>query len=192
VHSDPGDRRYRTLEVTWRERGVEMRMNIYFAADDTHWWATEVRVYDGSADGDWIGWGGGMSATFDDERAWPSDDHEIRLRAFGVPTDAEVLGLSGDEGGFTSVIYRDRRGRVHTIGCDKGTSGTLAGEPGTFEEAPAELCPPPPVDLGLFRSRRGETWTGDLDLVDGFGSANGDGPVTGELHIKRMRLSAFD
>lgn len=54
VHSDPGDPTYRTLEVVWHEQGVEQRMNLYFAADAEDWWVTEVRTYDGMADGEWI------------------------------------------------------------------------------------------------------------------------------------------
>jgi hypothetical protein len=54
VHSDAGDATYQTLELTWHERGVEMRLNIYFAADATSWWASEIRTYDGAANGDWI------------------------------------------------------------------------------------------------------------------------------------------
>ena len=54
VHSDPGDPEYRTLEVTWHELGVEQRLNLYFGADASDWWLTEVRTYDGFEDGDWI------------------------------------------------------------------------------------------------------------------------------------------
>jgi hypothetical protein len=54
IDSDPGSATYWTLEVTWQEHGVEMRMFIYFASDGRDWWATEIRTYDGQADGDWI------------------------------------------------------------------------------------------------------------------------------------------
>lgn len=54
VHSDPGDSEYRTLEVVWHELGVEQRMNLYFGADESDWWLSEVRTYDGLEDGDWI------------------------------------------------------------------------------------------------------------------------------------------
>ena len=55
VHSDPGDAHYQTLELTWKEHGVEMRLYIYFAADAHSWWATGVSTYNGKANGDWIG-----------------------------------------------------------------------------------------------------------------------------------------
>ncbi|MDP9336696.1 MAG: hypothetical protein M3Q30_25760 [Actinomycetota bacterium] len=54
VDSDPGSADYWTLEVTWQEHGVEMRMFIYFASDGRDWWATEIRTYDGQTKGDWI------------------------------------------------------------------------------------------------------------------------------------------
>jgi hypothetical protein len=54
VNSDPGDKTYTTLELTWVERYVEMRLYIYFRADDQNWWAFEIRTYDGQPDGEWI------------------------------------------------------------------------------------------------------------------------------------------
>lgn len=54
VHSDPGTDSYTTLELTWFEDGIEMRINLYFAADAAHWWITEMRTYDGHNPGEWI------------------------------------------------------------------------------------------------------------------------------------------
>ena len=54
VHSDPGTLTYRTLEATWRENGVEMRLNMYFAGDAASTWVEEVRIYDGEVDGKWL------------------------------------------------------------------------------------------------------------------------------------------
>ena len=54
VDGDPGDSTYSTLEVTWQENGVEMRFNMYFAADATDWWCMEIRTYNGLASPDWI------------------------------------------------------------------------------------------------------------------------------------------
>jgi tetratricopeptide (TPR) repeat protein len=54
VNSDPGDKTYTTLELTWYERDVEMRLYMYFRADDQNWWAFEIRTYDGQPDGEWI------------------------------------------------------------------------------------------------------------------------------------------
>jgi hypothetical protein len=60
VHSDPGNNRYKTLEITWYEfsasqaKNVEMRMNIYFKSDGVYWWSDEIRTYNGKDPGDWI------------------------------------------------------------------------------------------------------------------------------------------
>jgi hypothetical protein len=54
VTSDPGDATYRTLEITWQEHGVEMRLNLYFAGDETSWWVSEIRIYNGRTAGDWV------------------------------------------------------------------------------------------------------------------------------------------
>jgi hypothetical protein len=54
VHSDPGDATYRTLETTWMENGVEMRLFLYLANDATSWWVSEVRVYNGATKGEWL------------------------------------------------------------------------------------------------------------------------------------------
>jgi hypothetical protein len=54
VTSDPGDARDRTLEVTWREHGVEMRLNLYFSGDGASAWIDEIWVYDGKPQGKWL------------------------------------------------------------------------------------------------------------------------------------------
>jgi hypothetical protein len=54
VDSDPGDSGYCTLEVTWIEKEVEMRLYIYFYSDGTYWWSNEFRTYNGKENGDWI------------------------------------------------------------------------------------------------------------------------------------------
>lgn len=54
IHSDPGDATYRTLEATWEENGVEMRLNLYFGGDASSWWVDQVRIYNGAAEGGWL------------------------------------------------------------------------------------------------------------------------------------------
>jgi hypothetical protein len=55
VNSDPGTHdKYTTLELVWIERGVEMRLNIYFTSDGHDWWANEIRTYNGKSPGDWL------------------------------------------------------------------------------------------------------------------------------------------
>lgn len=54
VHSDPGNSTYTSLEATWYQAGVEMRLFMYFNADDNNWWSYEIRTYNGQTPGDWI------------------------------------------------------------------------------------------------------------------------------------------
>lgn len=55
VHSDPGTHNeYTTLELAWREHGVEMRLFMYFKSDGRNWWSDELRTYNGNAPGDWL------------------------------------------------------------------------------------------------------------------------------------------
>lgn len=54
VTSDPGNNRYTTLEATWKEKSVEMRLNIYFRVLNGKWTVSEARTYNGNKKGDWI------------------------------------------------------------------------------------------------------------------------------------------
>ena len=54
VHGDYGDAERTTLELTWIEHDVEMRLYIYFKSDGVKWWSEELRTYDGNPQGDWI------------------------------------------------------------------------------------------------------------------------------------------
>ncbi len=55
IHSDPGTNSYTTLETTWNEHNREMRWFIYFSYTPQDFWkVTEMRVYDGNENGDWI------------------------------------------------------------------------------------------------------------------------------------------
>jgi hypothetical protein len=58
VHSDPGTKRYQTIELIWNEQGVEMRLFMYFTSDGHDWWSNEIRTYNGRAEGDWISYTG--------------------------------------------------------------------------------------------------------------------------------------
>jgi hypothetical protein len=63
LHSATGDASHRTLEVEWQERGLPMRLFLYVEADDTDWWVTEIRTYDGSSGGEWIHYVGPLFRT---------------------------------------------------------------------------------------------------------------------------------
>jgi len=54
VSSDPGSLTYCSLELEWEENGVEMRLFIYFYANQSYWWSDEIRTYNGQVDSDWI------------------------------------------------------------------------------------------------------------------------------------------
>ena len=54
VSSDPGSDTYCTLEITWQENNVEMRLYVYFDADGTNWWSEEIRTYNAQPEPDWI------------------------------------------------------------------------------------------------------------------------------------------
>lgn len=54
VTSDPGNATYTTLETQWQENGREMRLYIYFNADNQKWWSPEIRTYGGSPPENWI------------------------------------------------------------------------------------------------------------------------------------------
>jgi hypothetical protein len=60
-HSDT----YRTLELEWREAGVDMRLHFYLAANDRTWWVTQIRTRDGRPAGheDWLAWTGRFMET---------------------------------------------------------------------------------------------------------------------------------
>ncbi len=45
------------------EQGVEQRVNLYLAADETDWWVSEIGTSDGSADGYWIRYPGPLFKT---------------------------------------------------------------------------------------------------------------------------------
>jgi hypothetical protein len=63
LNSDPGSRVYQTLEFGWHDEGVEMRINLYFAANANSWWVSQVRTYNGQTPGDWIYYPGPLFTT---------------------------------------------------------------------------------------------------------------------------------
>lgn len=54
VDGDPGTQERTTLELTWFEHDIQMRIYIYFTSDGTDWWANEISTYDGAENGEWI------------------------------------------------------------------------------------------------------------------------------------------
>ena len=54
ISSDPGNSKHCTLEIIWHKKKIEMRIFLYFKADENEWWSYEIRTYDGQFDEDWI------------------------------------------------------------------------------------------------------------------------------------------
>lgn len=46
------------FEVTWQEKGREMRLAIYFGADATQWWSPKISTYNGQVQTDWLNYEG--------------------------------------------------------------------------------------------------------------------------------------
>lgn len=96
VHSDPGMvNEYTTLELTWQEHGVEMRLYVYFTSDGTDWWSKEIRTYDGRAQGEWITYEGEffrskLGTPFTGDLDLQAEDHGVtgRLRLTGLSLEA--------------------------------------------------------------------------------------------------------
>lgn len=68
VHSDTGTPSNTTLEATWQEQGVEMRLFMYFGVDNGQWKVTDIRTYNGAQSGDWLYYngftGGALGSTY--------------------------------------------------------------------------------------------------------------------------------
>jgi hypothetical protein len=92
LNSDPGADTYRTLEATWQEGGSEMRLNLYFAADEDSWWVRELRTYDGQPTPDWITFPGPLLETPLGEAY--AGDVVLNGRIGSVPGTLEVRGLT--------------------------------------------------------------------------------------------------
>ena len=107
VHGDPGTAdEYTTLELTWSEHGVEMRLNVYFKSDGREWWSDEIRTYDGAEQGEWITYEGDffrsrLGTPFVGDLDVSAEDHGVtgrlrlpglRLEAFRRPSACDKAG----------------------------------------------------------------------------------------------------
>jgi hypothetical protein len=101
IHSDPGTATYRTLEATWFENDVEMRLNLYFGNDATDWWVDEVRVYNGAQQGDWLVAKGPFFKT-PLGVAW-AGDQDITLNGPGGPGRLHLVGATLDNRPSTNI-----------------------------------------------------------------------------------------
>lgn len=127
LHSDPGSPTYRTLEATWQAGGTEMRLNLYFAADDHDWWVTEVRTGDGLQPLDWVSYPGPLFKT-PLGGTWVGDV-DLSSSAGKVPGRLTILGLH-------LTAFSAGTGPAPFVGCrvvgplDDGSTDPLAvGQP---------------------------------------------------------------
>ncbi len=68
---------------------------------------------------------------------------QSQLRALGVPADAEIMTVGGDESGNVNVVlYRDKSGRVHHIGRAVGYEDEN-GKTHMFEDDDPKPTPTP-------------------------------------------------
>jgi len=87
IDGDPGSDEYTTLEVTWMEHDVEMRVNIYFEADGEEWRAFELRIYDGNDPGEWV--------TFEGEQFSAALGDSYSIGAFGRGQGPNSINFNG-------------------------------------------------------------------------------------------------
>jgi hypothetical protein len=98
LNSDPGGQTYRTMEAAWFEGAVEMRMNLYFDADEDSWWVRELRTYDGQPVPDWITFPGPLFET--PLGATYTGDVLLDSHIGNVPGTVEIRGLTLAVPGF--------------------------------------------------------------------------------------------
>jgi hypothetical protein len=92
IHADPGDATRRTLEATWNENDVEMRLSLYFGNDATDSWVDEVRIYNGAQQGEWLEAKGPFFKT-PIGAAW-AGDQDITLDGPGGPGRLHLAGAT--------------------------------------------------------------------------------------------------
>jgi hypothetical protein len=93
VRGDKGNATYKTLELTWQEGGVEMRMNLYLAADAESWWVSEARTYNGKKGGEWVTYKGPLCKA----KLGEAFKGDVELATPPGATDEAKLKLAGLE-----------------------------------------------------------------------------------------------
>lgn len=115
VHGDPGNpNEYTTLELTWQEHGVEMRLFVYFNTDGCEWWSNEIRTYDGNIDGEWITYTG-----------------DFFRRPLGTPFVGDFTVAASDPPGGRLHLSNLRLEAFRRSPACLGATGPLALDPGT-------------------------------------------------------------
>jgi hypothetical protein len=160
VRSDPGDATYRTLELTWKEHGVEMRLSLYFAGEGGMSWIDEIRIRDGKPQAEWRTVTGRF-ATAPLGAYWAGDlDVEFPVAAGEPPAHLHLAGVALRSIPFDGVnepvgvpgIVLDENARPFAAGGPLHCLGILQMPP---KQAEAVLS-----SLGYRLSWRLETTTG--------------------------------
>lgn len=132
VHGDPGNpNEYTTLELTWQEHGVEMRLFVYFTSDGREWWSNEIRTYNGNVNPEWVTYEG-----------------EFFRRPLGTPFVGEFTVAATDTAASVHVSNLRLQAFRPSPACVSPT-GPLALDPGTSRiEMKLAADAPPGVSSG--------------------------------------------
>lgn len=107
VHINPGMANptdYTTLEATWLENNLEMRVNAYLHSDGVEWWCDELRHYDGAVQGEWITYQGDF---FRSPVGMPFvGDVELGTLVLRDVFMTSFLGVPCDGSGHSVLAYR--------------------------------------------------------------------------------------
>jgi hypothetical protein len=158
VHSNPASATYTTLESTWQENGVEMRMYIYFDASacskslppQCNWKIQELRIYNGNSQGDWIYFKGG-------------DTISVGARV-GEAYTSPSLTLTSSENGIGKIVFTNLKLQAFLSGPTTPTppppSGCYYEQVKCFREpCNAVLICPTPGPNSCTGARNGATCT---------------------------------
>jgi hypothetical protein len=131
IHSDPGTDKT-TLEVSWRENGVEMRLYLYFRKIEKNMWEMyEMRTYNGEVKGDWIYYKDSLGNAVSSLVGY----HNYQDEVIFIPTngkDAEVYCKHCDINAFmprNNPISDEGYSLEALIGLPKGEIITLSTDP---------------------------------------------------------------
>ena len=151
VSSDPGTRnRYTTLELTWFEDDIEMRIYMYFAGSGSDWWVSEIRTYDGEAQGEWITveeqhFLRPLGSAFEgDVTVGPLTMQGLRLEGFRRPSAcaaAPQFAIQPD----TEVIALPAGARLADLGDSAGYGFGVT----VYDTTTCEPVPPDRTDVGF-------------------------------------------
>ena len=181
VHGDPGnpaspsEEGYTTLELTWFEHDVEMRVNLYFASAGNEWWINEIRTYNGAKEGEWITMTGEYAKT---PLGQPFEGvlEEGALSISGLTLEGFKARASSCDGtAQTGRLLLEFSGP----GPIAGTSGEISGYATTLTVLDAATCEPVDADGVEFRGSTADT---GVAVVDEGPESSADRPP-GELYV---------